>query len=272
MYNIPNSTIVHTFAFTIEGSRDQFWELVQNLGLAKVLEYESNDANFPFCIEIQDCDDALLSQVQEMVTNQFDGKYQGKESSRVIDAQYVEQCEPFEKTSSKDIQHHSQLMDNDTFWALVDRALLASKGDYQKQIFHMTELLGKLFGHEILQYDNRFTHLMDECYDWNIWAAAWIIDNGCNDTEFVFFRTWLVAQGKEVFEGTLKDVNTLLDIATPGIDREGFAYCADDAYESVTKNEMPLGLVAEKSFPSGKKWEIEDLPDLYPRLYLKFRS
>jgi hypothetical protein len=52
---------------------------------------------------------------------------------------------------------------------------------------------------------------MNEAYRWDLWAAAAIIMEGCSESGFEEFRAWLIAQGRGVFEGALRDPETLAE-------------------------------------------------------------
>ncbi len=41
---------------------------------------------------------------------------------------------------------------------------------------------------------------MNELNSWDLWALAFIARDGCGDDEFDYFRAWILAQGKKIFE------------------------------------------------------------------------
>lgn len=44
---------------------------------------------------------------------------------------------------------------------------------------------------------------------WNLWGAAYVINGGCSDDCFEYFRGWLVLQGRETFERALANPDSL---------------------------------------------------------------
>ncbi len=110
---------------------------------------------------------------------------------------------------------------------------------------------------------------MSIAYRWDLWAAAYIINGGCSDDGFEYFRAWLIAQGERVFHDALADPETLVDRAEPDADAEGMLYAAAAAYESRVGARLPRG-VAPPSNPAGEPWSEEDLPRMYPRLWARF--
>jgi hypothetical protein len=52
---------------------------------------------------------------------------------------------------------------------------------------------------EIVAAQQVLWDLMAESYTNPLWAAAYVINGGCSDDGFDYFRGWLIAQGREVF-------------------------------------------------------------------------
>jgi Protein of unknown function (DUF4240) len=40
-----------------------------------------------------------------------------------------------------------------------------------------------------------------ESYDWNLWGAVYLMQGGCSDDAFDYFRGWLVMQGRSSWAG-----------------------------------------------------------------------
>lgn len=68
--------------------------------------------------------------------------------------------------------------------------------------------------------------LVDPCSN-PLWAAACVANGGCSGDGFDYFRAWLIAQGREVFERAVADPNALAELpivqacASAGVDLEG---------------------------------------------------
>ncbi|OSP39974.1 hypothetical protein B7767_28795 [Streptomyces sp. 13-12-16] len=45
-----------------------------------------------------------------------------------------------------------------------------------------------------------------------LWAAAYVINGGCSDDGFDYFRGWLIAQGRETFERVVADPDALAEL------------------------------------------------------------
>lgn len=131
-------------------------------------------------------------------------------------------------------------MDIKSFWALIDKAREAAKGDARKQSDLLTEELTKLTAEEIISFDQIFRDLKDKAYIGNLWDAATVIMDGCSDSGFEEFREWLVGCGKEAYENAMKHPETLVDILEASeVIFPTLLSPAMDAYEKATGKGMP---------------------------------
>lgn len=178
-----------------------------------------------------------------------------------------------QKSESKEpIQNSEKLMDSNQFWEIIAISKANSSGDYEKQQSELEKELLKLSAIEILEFDNKFRTLRGEVYNWDFWAAAYIINGGCSDDCFSDFRGWLIGQGKETFENAVDNIENLTKLnETNDGDWEGLSYIPTDAYENKTGNEMPTG-ISENFEIKGEEWEEDgdDLKNRFPKLWAKF--
>lgn len=170
------------------------------------------------------------------------------------------------------VQDSEKLMDSDNFWKIIGTSKTNSSGEYEKQQVELEKELLKLTAIEILEFDNKFRTLRGEVYNWDFWAAAYIINGGCSDDCFSDFRGWLIGQGKMVFENAVNDIETISELKnTNDGDWEGLSYIPTDAYEKKTGNQIPNG-IRENFEIKGDEWreEGDDLKNRYPKLWTKF--
>ena len=160
-------------------------------------------------------------------------------------------------------------MDKAKFWRLIQAAKKESDGDVEEQVAVLIEKLVSLPASEIIEFGSILDELMARSYTNDLWAAAYIINGGCSDDCFDYFRGWLIAQGEQVFESSLKAPETLVDVAEPDVEGESMLYVAHRAYEEKTGKEMPRRerLAWELT---GDKWDEDTVYDKYPKLAAKF--
>lgn len=160
-------------------------------------------------------------------------------------------------------------MTKENFWNLIEKSKQESGDNDQMQLEILRRELLKLTPGEITAFDSIIDELMALSYRNDLWAAAYIINGGCSDDGFDYFRAWLIAQGQTVFESALQDPATLEDAIVMDsawdAELEGFLYLPREVYEELTGSEMP-----ERSRPSriltGPDWDEEDVDKLFPKL------
>lgn len=165
-----------------------------------------------------------------------------------------------------------QLMESEKFWSIIEISKSKSYGNYEQQQTELKNELQKLTANEVLEFDNKFRTLRGEIYNWDFWAAAYLINGGCSDDCFSDFRGWLIGQGKTVFKNAVQNIETLSELQEINDgDWEGLSYIAPDVYQEKTGNEMPNG-IRENFEITGKEWEEEtnDLKNRFPKLWAKF--
>lgn len=164
-------------------------------------------------------------------------------------------------------------MDKAQFWQLIE-ASQNKKRDCEKQAAELEKLLVKLSPEEIISFDHVFEEHSRESYRWDWWAVAYIVNGGCSDDGFEYFRFWVIAQGKDYFEAAMQTPERAADVADSdqGCECESISYSANHAYEAVTGKPMPplQNLPSRPSEPTGEPWREEDLETLFPRLCEKF--
>ena len=126
------------------------------------------------------------------------------------------------------------MVDIDTFWAVIDRArarasdmagshdACAARADSGGLVASLVVVLGELSRDEIACWQQVFELYMDLSDKPKLWAAAVLINDGCDDHAFNYFQAWLITQGRDVFFATMADPDSLADVVERGIS------CEDD--------------------------------------------
>lgn len=144
-------------------------------------------------------------------------------------------------------------MNKEQFWELIEKA----RGQVPDTMAgsdvagHASALLARCSGREITAAQQTLWHLMADSYQNPLWAAAYVVNGGCSDDGFDYFRGWLIAQGRTVFERVLADPDTLAGLpgvrtaAAEGIDLD----CEDmlnigwNAHQRATGQKLPADAV-----------------------------
>lgn len=170
-------------------------------------------------------------------------------------------------------------MDETEFWQIIDSTREAADGDPEEHADLLVERLVRLDPDSVLDFARHFEARYNRAYRWDLWGAAAVLLGGAGDDAFDYFRCWLIAQGREVFEGAMHDPDSLaelLDDFGEELDGDGeeIGFAADEAYEQLTGVVAPdLGLPPQAAKPEGTPFGLDDdgvLAERYPALWERF--
>ncbi|MER5278395.1 DUF4240 domain-containing protein [Streptomyces sp. NPDC002809] len=140
-------------------------------------------------------------------------------------------------------------MDTKDFWKLIDdaRTLVVDPADARAVAGRMAALLAQRPADDILAAQQLLWDLMAVSYRAPLWAAACTINGGCSDDGFDYFRAWLIAQGREVFERVVADPDALASLPVvraaaaedADLECERVLGVAWDAYREATGEQLP---------------------------------
>ncbi len=155
----------------------------------------------------------------------------------------------------------------DEFWLAIERARSGASDAYETAAALRAQLAERPAG-EIMAFLEQQARMLARSYSWALWGAAYLINGGCSDDGFHYFRGWLIAQGREVFERALEHPDSLADVIDEGdAECEDMPSAAALAYKDVT-GAYPDG--PRLDLPDlGPSWDFDDAAEMakrYPRL------
>ena len=81
---------------------------------------------------------------------------------------------------------------------------------------------------------------MAQSYRIELWGAAYLLNGGCSDDCFEYFRGWLITQGRAVYEAVLADPDSLADVDNlTDVECEQATHMTADAYRMATGFDPP---------------------------------
>ena len=186
---------------------------------------------------------------------------------------------------------HDPAIDITAFWDLIEAAR-ASAGPGKPFHQALTDLLAARTREEILQYQDRFDEMYLAVHRWDMWAAAYLIGDGCSDDSFMDFRAGLIAQGRDWHRRAAASPDSLAGhpavAAAAGrpwdnpLFYEEAAYAASYAFEQVTGDEHAFWdavgpLTRRDSGPAdmGEDFDFDDDQEMrtqLPRLFALCRG
>lgn len=104
-------------------------------------------------------------------------------------------------------------MNKDIFWQIIEKS---KQADEMNNLYDRCDILqNELYSlscEDILIFKAIFDIYHQLSYKMRLWAAAYVINSGCSDLAFEYFRAGLIIQGKEVYLNTLKNPEYLAHI------------------------------------------------------------
>ena len=106
-------------------------------------------------------------------------------------------------------------MDLGSFWKIIEDARSGANDD---EVFlrKIDSSLQMLKPEQLVEFESHRVKLDAESYTWRLWGAAYLMNGGCGDDCFDYFRAWLMSRGRQTFETALKDPDTLARFGRPG--------------------------------------------------------
>ncbi|MEV4625194.1 DUF4240 domain-containing protein [Micromonospora sp. NPDC049523] len=156
-------------------------------------------------------------------------------------------------------------MRTDDFWALIDDARTGADGNSEAIIARAVALLAARDVTEIAGFDQHLWRVLAASYRADLWGAAYLINGGCSDDGFEYFRCWLILQGRATFAQAVKDPDSLA--ALPAVrqaavtgeefEAEDVLHLARNAYLKATASELPAQEHA--AYPElDEFWDFDD--------------
>jgi hypothetical protein len=162
-------------------------------------------------------------------------------------------------------------MTRDDFWSIIGSPLPSD--DISTHVENIQATLSQQPPEDIVDFERHMASLLVSSYTWTLWGAAYLINGGCSDDGFDYFRGWLIAHGQALFSTALANPDDLADIPTVEEDSECemILYIARSAYEAVTSEEIPSVMIHLPDLGDG--WDFDDDTEMaqrYPKLFARF--
>jgi len=164
-------------------------------------------------------------------------------------------------------------MEVSDFWKIIAAARSAGGDDPDGRVEALREQLAGLPPRELQSFQNHYDTLISRAYRWDLWGAAYIINGGCSDDGFRYFRDWLISEGEETYEAALADPESLARLPRIELaENELFGYVALEVFAEGEAGELNRDMSSEEADPAGDAWEEEALYELFPKLAEKYES
>jgi Protein of unknown function (DUF4240) len=92
----------------------------------------------------------------------------------------------------------AEMLDEDLYWRIVERSLEETE-DQDEQEQYLIKEIGKLSPKQMIGFRLRTDQLLYDTYNSEMWCAGYIMNQGCSDDGFEYFRNWVISRGKDVY-------------------------------------------------------------------------
>lgn len=189
-----------------------------------------------------------------------------------------------EQHSNSDTMHlakTAEMLDEDLYWSIIERSLKNTRSQDEQEEFLIKEI-GKLTPKEIIGFRLRTDKLLYDTYNSEMWCAGYVMNGGCSDDGFEYFRNWVISRGKEVYYKAKQHSDSLISEVDDDIetyDFESFWYVALEVFKQKTGKDL-YDYIDEDNFHTkeGKypqfefTWEEENpesMQKICPELFTK---
>ncbi|AOR28247.1 polymerase [Formosa sp. Hel1_33_131] len=180
------------------------------------------------------------------------------------------------------LEKTSKMLDENVFWDIIDLSLKNTNNKDSQEIFLVKEIQ-KLSPEEIIGFRLRTDKLLYDTYNSEMWCAGYLMNGGCSDDGFEYFRNWVISRGKDTYYNAKNNSDSLIsEIADEDeyeYDFESFWYVALTAFENKTGKELYDYIsddfkTNEGNYPQFEfNWEEEKpetMKSICPKLFEKF--
>lgn len=189
------------------------------------------------------------------------------------------------KQELAELKPTAEMMNEDLFWAIVQKAVDEAGDDEDEYLEVVMHELSKLSLKEMVGFRLRTDKLLYDSYTSEMWCAGYLMNGGCSDDGFEYFRLWVISRGRKVYEAALANPDNLIDYIAEDaevdfFEFELFWYVAIDAFEEATEADLYDYIdddnftTREGNYPNFEfNWDEEDpesMKKLCPRLFERF--
>lgn len=152
-------------------------------------------------------------------------------------------------------------MTDQQFWTIIESGGPKAQDDPERQLAAVRKKLAGLPPDEIRDFQRLFHEKLVAAYSWDLWGAAYVINGGCSDDGFHYFREWLISRGRATYEAAVQHPDSLAGLTEPDRDDyefEDLGYVAHKVYEEQTGVEMVPFETSWPTEPKGHEWDFDD--------------
>lgn len=176
----------------------------------------------------------------------------------------------------------AEMIDEDLYWSIIAKSLKQTTNQDAQEQFLIKEIR-ELTPIQIIGFRLRTDKLLYDTYNSEMWCAGYIMNGGCSDDGFEYFRNWVISRGKETYYNAKENPDNLIKEVDDGLemyDFEGFWYVALEAFKQKTGKDL-YDFIDNENFKTKEgqypqfefTWQEgdpESMKKICPKLFEKF--
>lgn len=134
----------------------------------------------------------------------------------------------------------SEMLAEDLYWKIIEKSLKNTSNQDEQELFLINDL-GNLTPMQMVGFRLRTDKLLYDTYNSEMWCAGYIMNGGCSDDGFEYFRNWVISRGKETYYSAKQNPDNLIHEVNENLemyDFEGFWYVALEAFKRKTGKDL----------------------------------
>jgi hypothetical protein len=143
-------------------------------------------------------------------------------------------------SAKKLLSKTAELLDEEKFWNIIHTSIKNSVDQGGQEQFLIKEI-AKLSPKEMVGFRLRTDKFLYDTYNSEMWCAGYIMNGGCSDDGFEYFRNWVISRGKETYYKAKNNPDDLIGEVlddTEYYDFESFWYVAIEAFKHKTGKDL----------------------------------
>jgi hypothetical protein len=131
----------------------------------------------------------------------------------------------------------TKVLNEERFWELIDMSKREYPNNFDSQMEYLTKILSDLSNEEIIDFEKILREKMIELWNYNVKSLYQIIYGNYLSTDgFIYFRFWLVSNGKDFFNKSIYETDNLSEEIFKTEDGEMLLIVADNAFKIKNMN------------------------------------
>ena len=119
------------------------------------------------------------------------------------------------------LEKTAEMLDEQKFWTIVEKSIEATENQDAQELFLISEL-ENLTPKQIVGFRLRTDKLLYDTFNSAMWCAGSIMNGGCSDDGFEYFRCWVISRGRETYEKAKANPDYLINEVIEGVDLYDF--------------------------------------------------